>query len=59
MSSLGILSADEIAKAAYGIPEKGNLMPVSQLYLHAGGCDSNKSNDIAKIGGGRYYDCKS
>lgn len=50
VACLGILVADAVTKTVDEMPEKGKLSAVDSLTLHIGGCASNASVDLAKIG---------
>jgi sugar/nucleoside kinase (ribokinase family) len=47
---LGIVCADVIARPVNGTPERGLLVPIDQLELHTGGCATNVSIDLSRLG---------
>lgn len=50
VTCLGILVADVVGKPVDVMPERGKLMLVDRLELHAGGCANSTGIDLAKIG---------
>jgi len=47
---LGILVADVLARPVDEFPERGRLMLVDRMELHAGGCAGNTAIGLARIG---------
>lgn len=50
VTCLGILVADVVGKPVDAMPERGKLMLVDRMELHAGGCANSTATDLAKIG---------
>jgi len=47
---MGILVADIVARPVDKFPEEGKLELVKEMGLHIGGCATNTSTDLAKLG---------
>ncbi|MFA7288501.1 MAG: carbohydrate kinase family protein [Melioribacteraceae bacterium] len=50
VTCVGIIVADVIAKTVNNLPKEGKLELIEKLELHIGGCASNASIDLEKIG---------
>ena len=50
ITCIGILVADLVGRPIDRFPEKGKLMLVPEMELHAGGCAHNTGVDLKKLG---------